>query len=84
MGASTALLSRVFQTITGTLAIAESSRQTRISTMDKQIDALENRMTQKESSLRRQYASLDSMLGGLKSQQSWLTNQISSMNRSNE
>jgi flagellar hook-associated protein 2 len=84
MGASTALLSRVFQTITGTLAIAESSRQTRISTMNKQIDALENRMTQKESSLRRQYASLDSMLGGLKSQQSWLTNQISSMNRSNE
>lgn len=84
MGASTSLLSRVFQTVTGTLAVAESSRQTRISTMNKQIDALENRMTQRESALRRQYANLDSMLGGLKSQQSWLTNQINSMNRSSQ
>lgn len=84
MGASSSLMARVFQTVTGTLAVSESARQTRISTMNKQIDALEDRMTKRESTLRRQYANLDTMLGGLKSQQNWLNNQINSMTRNNQ
>lgn len=79
-GVVAALATRLLTSGNGTLAISSTSRENRISTYDKQITRLEARMTLREEALRRQYGKLDSIMGGLKGQQSWMTNQISSLN----
>ena len=80
-GVVAALATRLLTSGNGTLAVSSTSRESRISTYDKQITRLEARMTLREGALRRQYSQLDSIMGGLKGQQSWMTNQISSMNK---
>jgi flagellar hook-associated protein 2 len=81
-GIVAALATRLLTSGNGTLAISSTSRESRISAFDKQITRLEARMTLREGALRRQYSQLDSIMGGLKGQQSWMTNQISSLNKS--
>ena len=66
---------------TGALALAESGRKTRITAFDKQIAAIEIRVSIHETMLRKQYATLDSTLGQLKGQSAWITQSISAMNK---
>lgn len=81
-GVIVSLATRLLTSGNGTLATSSTSRESRISSYDKQITRLEARMTLREGALRRQYGKLDSIMGGLKGQQSFMANQISSLNKS--
>lgn len=73
------LTNSMLVTETGSFALAEKGRQSRIDALGSQIDAMEIRVDMRETMLRRQYANLDSTLGVLRSQQTWLSQQVAGL-----
>jgi flagellar hook-associated protein 2 len=63
----------------GSVALAISNRQSRISDLTKQIDAWDTRLAMREKTLRAQFNAMESALGLMKSQSNWLAGQISSL-----
>jgi flagellar hook-associated protein 2 len=59
-----------------------TSEQDSIRGYTKQIAAFEDRMTLRQQTLKTQYASLETMLGKLKTQSDWLTSQLASLSNS--
>ena len=51
----------------------------RIKGFTDQMTRLEDRLTVRELNMRRQYSNLQTLLGGLQSQSTWLSSQISSL-----
>jgi flagellar hook-associated protein 2 len=65
--------------VTGTLTSAISSGDATISRFTKSIDAWDDRLELRRSTLERQYAALETALSGLQSQGSWLSSQIAGL-----
>ena len=68
---------------TGVLASAKDATERRIQDFTAQMSKLEDRLTIRELNMRRQYSNLQTLLGGLQSQSSWLSSQISSLPSNN-
>jgi flagellar hook-associated protein 2 len=64
---------------TGLVSMAIKSTGDKAATFDKQIAAWDVRLATRESTLRRQYAAMETALGTLKNQSSWLAGQISGL-----
>jgi flagellar hook-associated protein 2 len=65
----------------GVLTGSAKSYERRFDAFSTQIDQFESRLTARESSYRRQWTQVQTMLNSMQNQQSWLTNQISSLNK---
>lgn len=63
----------------GSLETAADAQQRRIEDFNDQIEAYEDRLYTREVNLRRQWASLQTLLEGLQQEASWLTSQIASL-----
>jgi flagellar hook-associated protein 2 len=63
----------------GTLTTTVTSQQSQVRTMGLEISDWDLRLTAKRSSLERTYTAMESRLGELKAQSSWLTSQIASL-----
>jgi flagellar hook-associated protein 2 len=63
----------------GTLTATVTSQQSQVRTMGLEISDWDLRLTAKRSSLERTYTAMESRLGELKAQSSWLTAQITSL-----
>jgi len=63
----------------GTLTTTVTSQQSQVRTMGLEISDWDLRLTAKRSSLERVYTAMESRLGELKTQSSWLTSQINSL-----
>jgi flagellar hook-associated protein 2 len=63
----------------GTLTSTITSRQSQVRTMGLEISDWDMRLNAKRTSLERVYTAMESRLGELKSQSSWLTSQIASL-----
>ncbi|TFD87300.1 flagellar hook-associated protein [Cryobacterium lactosi] len=63
----------------GTLTATITSQQSQVRTMGLEISDWDLRLTAKRSSLERVYTAMESRLGELKAQSSWLTSQINSL-----
>ncbi|WP_104164719.1 flagellar filament capping protein FliD [Cryobacterium sp. N22] len=63
----------------GTLTTTITSQQSQVRTMGLEISDWDLRLTAKRSSLERVYTAMESRLGELKTQSSWLTSQINSL-----
>ena len=61
-----------------------TSEQDSIRGYTKQIAAFEDRMTLRQQTLKTQYASLETMLGKLKTQSDWLTSQLATLSNSSK
>ena len=64
---------------TGSVTTRVTNEQDSIKGYSKQIAAFEDRMTLRQETLKRQYASLETMLGKLQSQSQWLAGQLASL-----
>ena len=64
---------------TGVLDSAKDATDRRIKNFTEQMARLEDRLTVRELNMRRQYSNLQTLLGGLQSQSTWLSSQISSL-----
>ena len=64
---------------TGTVTLAISNRNNRVSDLGKQITAWDTRLAIKEKTLRAQFTAMESALGTMKSQSNWLAGQISGL-----
>jgi flagellar hook-associated protein 2 len=64
---------------TGTVTLAISNRNSRVSDLGKQIDAWDTRLALKEKTLRAQFTAMESALGTMKSQSNWLAGQIAGL-----
>ncbi len=60
----------------GTVTVAARRRQDSIRGLDKQIDAWDTRLEMRRATLERQYSALETALGSLQSQSSWLAGQL--------
>ncbi len=68
----------------GAFDSAEDAQQRRIDDFNDQIDRFEDRLFTRETSLRRQWANLQTLLEGLQQQGAWLAGQISSLPQVNQ
>jgi flagellar hook-associated protein 2 len=68
---------------TGFVTARVTSEQDSIKGYAKQMVAFEDRMTLRQQTLQRQYASLETMLGKLQSQGAWLTGQLATLPNNN-
>lgn len=64
---------------TGSLITAKEFSDKRVDDFNDQIDRFEDRLNIRETNLRRQWASLQTLLSGLQSQGDWLSSQIASL-----
>ncbi len=64
---------------TGVLDGAKDAADRRVKDFTEQMTRLEDRLTVREINMRRQYSNLQTLLGNLQGQSSWLTSQISSL-----
>jgi hypothetical protein len=64
---------------TGSITAAEEGTRSTIRRYDKDIDEWDRRLADRQLRLKLQYASLDTTLGQLRSQSSWLAAQVSSL-----
>jgi flagellar hook-associated protein 2 len=69
--------------IDGTLTSAEDSRKARIADIERQVSAWELRLEKRETAIRRQYTALETMMGQLANQSTWLTGQLSGLAANN-
>jgi flagellar hook-associated protein 2 len=64
---------------TGSVTLAISNRNNRVSDLGKQISAWDTRLALKEKTLRAQFTAMESALGTMKSQSNWLAGQIAGL-----
>lgn len=64
----------------GTLTTATQSAERVVTDFNDQITRLEDRLVIREANLRRQWSSLQTLLGGLENQNNWISGQLSSLN----
>jgi flagellar hook-associated protein 2 len=64
---------------TGSITTAISGRQQKISDIDTQISNWDVRLAAREATMRSQFAAMETMLGKLKDQSSWLAGQLASL-----
>lgn len=64
----------------GTLTSAADFAQQRVDDFNDQIERYEDRLIVRETNLRRQWANLQTLLGGLQSQSDWITGQLATLN----
>jgi flagellar hook-associated protein 2 len=76
-------ISNASDPISGYITSSENDFKARIKFVNDQVASMELHVTAYETRLRAQYAALESTISTLKSQSSFLTNQITSMNNSN-
>ncbi len=65
--------------ISGYLTSAETARKSQRDLINRQVESMEQRLTNYENRLKRQFAQLETALANLKSQQSWLSGQIAQL-----
>ena len=65
----------------GLIANAISGRESQVRTIRSGISGWDNRLEQREATLKRQYASLEKALGASQSQGQWLAGQIAGLPR---
>ena len=65
--------------VSGAIATAIAGRKSVIADVDRQIRAWDDRLALREQSLRKQFSNLETMLGKLRNQSSWLAGQVSSL-----
>jgi flagellar hook-associated protein 2 len=70
---------RALDAVNGTLTTAEQNRNTRVKDMNRQIEAWEIRLDKRELRLRQQYTALESLMGQLGNQATWLSGQIAGL-----
>jgi flagellar hook-associated protein 2 len=75
-------ISNATDVITGYITSAENDFKARLDFIKDQVASMELRVTAYEKSLRMQYATLESTISTLKSQGTFISNQIDSMNKS--
>ena len=68
---------------TGVTVTSQASATERAASLQKQVEAWDGRLALVEARLRRQFTALDTALGGLKNQGTWLAGQIAGLQRSN-
>lgn len=73
------MANRTLDPIDGTLTSAEDARKARIADIDRQVSAWELRLEKREAALRRQYTALETMMGQLANQSTWLTGQLNGL-----
>ena len=78
-GRLAALATAATQSGTGSVSLAISNRQSRITDLTKQIDAWDTRLAMREKTLRAQFNAMESALGTMKSQSNWLAGQIAGL-----
>jgi len=66
-------------TVTGTLVTAKAGANSRIEQLNKLNDQWTERLAAREARLRAQFATMETMLGSLKNQGSWLSSQLASL-----
>jgi flagellar hook-associated protein 2 len=76
---TSSIANKATDSISGYLTSAENARKSQRDLINKQVESMEQRLTAYEDRLKRQFASLETALSNLKSQQSWLTGQISQL-----
>jgi flagellar hook-associated protein 2 len=74
---------RTTDSIDGTLTSAEDARKARIKDIERQVGAWELRLEKRETALRRQYTALETMMGQLANQSTWLSGQLSGLAANN-
>ena len=74
-----ALATAVTEDETGTLDVGDRVRQQRVDDFNDQIARLEDRLIIRETNLRRQWANLQTLLGGLQNQGDWLSGQLAGL-----
>lgn len=67
---------------TGQIALAIEGRKNENKQLDNQIASWDNRLSLREKGFKRQYGGLETMLGRLRNQGSWLAGQVNSLNPS--
>jgi flagellar hook-associated protein 2 len=70
---------RALDAVDGTLTTAEQSRTNRIRDLNRQIEAFDVRLAKREARLRQQYTALESLMGQLGNQATWLSGQIAGL-----
>ncbi len=68
--------------VTGTITTAIEGRKSLIADADRQIAAWDDRLALRETTLRKQFSNLETMLGKLRNQSSWLAGQVSKLGAS--
>lgn len=66
-------------TVSGTITTAINGRRTENTAIDSQVDAWDLRLRLREAALRRQFTALESALGTMRSQSTWLSGQIAGL-----
>lgn len=66
-------------TVSGSITTAIAGRKSLIADADRQIAAWDDRLSLREQALRKQFSNLETMLGKLRNQSSWLAGQVSSL-----
>ena len=74
-----AATNRALDAVNGTLTTAEQARSNRIKDLDRQIGAFEIRLEKRELRLRQQYTALETLMGQLGNQATWLSGQIAGL-----
>jgi flagellar hook-associated protein 2 len=74
------MTNQALDAVTGTLTSAEEIRNRRITDINRQIAAWEIRLDKREVRLRQQYTALESLMGQLGNQATWLSGQIAGLN----
>ena len=67
--------------VDGVITAAIKGRKTETETWTAQVDQMEIRLAGRESNLRRQYNGMETTLGSLRNQSSWLSSQLASLSR---
>ncbi len=70
---------RALDAVNGTLTTAEQSRTNRVQDINRQLEAWEIRLEKRELRLRQQYTALESLMGQLGNQATWLSGQIAGL-----
>jgi flagellar hook-associated protein 2 len=75
----TTATNRALDAVNGTLTTAEQARSNRIKDLNRQIGAFDIRLEKRELRLRQQYTALESLMGQLGNQATWLSGQIAGL-----
>jgi flagellar hook-associated protein 2 len=75
-------ISNATDLISGYLTSSENDFKARLKFVNDEVASMETRVTAYETRLRQQYATLEATISTLKSQSTFLTNQVNSMNKS--
>jgi flagellar hook-associated protein 2 len=78
-GRLAALAKSATDTGTGSVTLAISNRQSRVSALGTQIDAWDTRLALKQKTLQSQFTAMETALGTMKSQSNWLAGQIAGL-----